>query len=208
LKKKYLSGFSIGIKLNITSSLSVWLLWEITFTHLFIVLPRNLPSEEAFSAYNKFHKKEKTKFIDDFRVKALQENSNNISEFMREAQREFTLWFNKSRPYKRQGALWQGRFQCQLIQSDVYLWGCLKYIEMNPVRAGITDKAEDYQFCSFGRWKETHPYQKNFIEHILSLSGKKVSMLEFKKYLSNEMRVMALNDKAELILERGEHREG
>jgi len=123
---------------------------------------------------------------------------------MREAQREFTLWFNKSRPYNRQGALWQSRFQCQLIQSDLYLWGCLKYIEMNPVRAGITDKAEDYQFCSFGRWKETHPYQKNFIEHILSLSGKKVSMLEFKKYLSNEMRVMALNDKAELILERGD----
>lgn len=172
--------------------------------HALVYCPsEKFSTEEAFNAYNKFHKKEKTKFKDDFRVKTLQENSNNISEFMREAQREFTLWFNKSRPFKRKGALWQDRFQCQLIQSDVYLWGCLKYIEMNPVRAGISTKAEEYKFSSFGRWKETHPYQKNFIEHTLSLSGKKASLSEFKKYLSNEMKVMALNDKADLILEKG-----
>ena len=111
--------------------------------HALVYCPsQKFTQDEAFTAYNQFHKKEKVKFKDDYRLQALMENSNNISEFMREVQREFSLWFNKSRPYNRKGALWQDRFHCQLIQSDVYLWGCLKYIEMNPVRAGIIDSAE------------------------------------------------------------------
>ena len=158
---------------------------------------------EAFTAYNNFHKKEKVKFEDDYRVKGLKENSNNVSELMREVQREFSWWFNKTRPYKRKGALWQDRFQCQLIQSDVYLWGCLKYVEMNPVRARIRDKAEDYEFSSFGRWKEGHPYEKNFIDHILSLSGKDISMKNFKEYMSSQMKIMTLQDEATYSLDTG-----
>ncbi|MCM8526161.1 MAG: transposase, partial [Lentisphaeraceae bacterium] len=165
--------------------------------------PEKFTQEEAFNAYNKFHRKEKSKFRDDFRVKALQQNSNNISELMREVQREFSLWFNKTRPYKRKGALWQDRFQCQLIQSDAYLWGCLKYIEMNPVRAGISKTAEDYSFSSFGRWKERHPYEKNFTEHILSLSGKDIEIQAFKEYMSNQMKIMTLQDEAKYSLNSG-----
>ena len=158
---------------------------------------------QAFAAYNAFHRKEKVKYKDDFRVKSLIENSNNISEFMRETQREFSVWFNKTRPYKRKGALWQDRFQCQLIQSDVYLWGCLKYIEMNPVRAGICHNAEEYNHSSFGRWHEKHPYEKEFIEHILSLTGKEISMLKFKSYLAQEMKIMQANDSACSFSESG-----
>ena len=165
--------------------------------HAIVYCPAEKYSQvEAFAAYNKFHKNEKVKFKDDHRVKILIENSNNISEFMREVQREFSLWFNKTRPYKRKGALWQDRFQCQLIQSDLYLWGCLKYVEMNPVRAGICTQAEDYSFSSFGRWKERHPYEKNFIEHILSLSGKDLTMDYLKELMSNEMKIMTIQDDA------------
>lgn len=173
--------------------------------HALVYCPSELFSQnQAYEAYNKFHKKEKSKFKDDYRVTALRKNSNNISELMREVQREFSLWFNKTRPYKRKGALWQDRFQCQLIQSDVYLWGCLKYIEMNPVRAGIVDRAEAYSFSSFGRWGETHPYQQNFIEHILSLSGQELSMSEFKDYMSGQMKIMALQDDAKYMLNSGD----
>ena len=171
--------------------------------HALVYCPSEKFSEEqAFAAYNAFHRKDKVKYKDDFRVKSLIENSNNISEFMRETQREFSFWFNKTRPYKRKGALWQDRFQCQLIQSDVYLWGCVKYIEMNPVRAGICQNAEEYNHSSFGRWQESHPYEKEFLEHILSLSGKEISMPDFKSYLAQEMKIKQTNDLACSFMER------
>jgi len=160
--------------------------------------------DEAFAAFNTFHRKGKALSKDDLRVVGLQQHSNNISEFMREVQREFTLWFNKYREYKRKGALWQDRFQCQLIQSDVYLWGCLKYIEMNPVRAGITDNPADYKYSSFGRWKETHPYQQDFMEHILSLSSQETSMEEFKEYMAGQMKIMKANDRADQLEQQGQ----
>ena len=173
--------------------------------HALVYCPsEKFTEEEAFTAYNLFHRKEKVKFHDDFRVKSLRENSNNISEFMRETQREFSLWFNKTRPYKRKGALWQDRFQCQLIQSDLYLWACLKYIELNPVRAGICQNAQEYSYSSFGRWRESHPYERELLEHILSLSGKEISMLDFKSYLAQEMKIMQANDLACLLFENGE----
>ena len=115
---------------------------------------------------------------------------------MRETQRGFSCWFNKSRPYDRKGALWQDRFQCQLIQSDVYLFACLKYIEMNPVRARICNNAEDYQFSSFGRWKERHPYEEAFMNHILSMSRKAASMKDFKHFMKRQMQRMKRLDVA------------
>ncbi len=160
--------------------------------------------EDALKAYNQFHKKCSVKFTDDFRVKALAENSNNISELMRETQREFAPWFNKTRPYKRKGALWQDRFQCQLIQSDIYLWSCLKYIEMNPLRAGLAQDSADYKYSSFGRWQENHPYEKAFIQHILSLAGKQSSMPEFKNYLAREIKILRANDIARSLTKQRE----
>ena len=174
------------------------------FHSLMFCPPETFTKEEAFAAYNKFHKKEKAKFLDDFRVIGLMKNSNNFSEYMREVQREFAIWYNEKRTYKRSGALWQGRFKSQLIETDRYLWACLKYIEMNPVRAGITQNPGEYTYGSFGRWQEKHPYEKNFIEHILSLSGKEVSMPEFKSYLADEMKIMHANDLAEQFTRRGE----
>ena len=168
---------------------------------------KKLTREQAFEAYNKTHKKTQAKSKDDYRVTSLRKHSNNISEFMREVQRAFSYWFNRSRPYKRRGALWQDRFQSQLVQSDLYLWICLKYIEMNPVRAGITNNAGNYKFSSFGRWQEQHPYQKEFMEHIVSLSGKKCSPLEFKEYMSRQMKIMQDNDTADKLYWDGKIKE-
>ena len=109
----------------------------------------------------------------------------------------FSKWFNKTRAYKRNGALWQDRFQCQLIQSDVYLWSCLQYIEMNPVRAGICGDPADYQHSTFGRWSqaERHPYRPDFITHILKLAGDEVKLEEFRQYMHSKMKVSILQEK-------------
>lgn len=51
--------------------------------------------------------------------------------------------------YKTNGHLWQGRFKNPVVQTDEYLLECIKYIELNPVRAKIVDSPEKYKWSSF-----------------------------------------------------------
>lgn len=51
--------------------------------------------------------------------------------------------------YKSSGHLWQGRFKNPIIQTDEYLLQCLKYIELNPVKANIVARPQDYRWSSY-----------------------------------------------------------
>ena len=51
--------------------------------------------------------------------------------------------------YKRTGTLWEGRFKCSLIDKELYFLACLRYIEMNPVRAGLSNAPELYRWSSY-----------------------------------------------------------
>lgn len=50
--------------------------------------------------------------------------------------------------YRRTGTLWEGRFKASLVDEDEYLLACYRYIELNPVRAGMVSRAEDYRWSS------------------------------------------------------------
>jgi hypothetical protein len=54
-----------------------------------------------------------------------------------------------NRTYRRSGGLWEGRFRSCLVQQDDYLFACLRYIEMNPVRAGMVEQPADYRWSSY-----------------------------------------------------------
>ena len=51
--------------------------------------------------------------------------------------------------YRRSGTLWEGRFRSCLTQSEDYVLACYRYIEMNPVRAGMVRHPRDYRWSSF-----------------------------------------------------------
>jgi putative transposase len=51
--------------------------------------------------------------------------------------------------YMRTGTLFEGRFRGSLVQSERYLLACMRYIELNPVRAHIVARAEDYPWSSY-----------------------------------------------------------
>ena len=51
--------------------------------------------------------------------------------------------------YQRHGALWEGRYKSNLIESQSYFLACMRYIEMNPVRAGIAKHPADYRWSSY-----------------------------------------------------------
>ena len=56
-----------------------------------------------------------------------------------------------NRTYRRSGTLWEGRFRSCLMQSEDYVLACYPYIELNPVRAGMVTKPQDYRWSSYHR---------------------------------------------------------
>ena len=51
--------------------------------------------------------------------------------------------------YQRTGTLWEGRYKACLVQTDHYLLACQRYIELNPVRAGMVSAPQEYPHSSF-----------------------------------------------------------
>jgi putative transposase len=54
-----------------------------------------------------------------------------------------------NRVYRRSGTLWEGRFRSCPIQEESYLLACQRYIELNPVRAGMVEHPADYRWSSY-----------------------------------------------------------
>lgn len=54
-----------------------------------------------------------------------------------------------NRTYLRSGSLWEGRFRSCLTQEEGYLLACMRYIEMNPVRAGMVAHPGEYRWSSY-----------------------------------------------------------
>ena len=50
-----------------------------------------------------------------------------------------------NRTYQRSGTLWEGRFRSCLTQTEDYVLACYRYIELNPVRAGMVMKPQHYR---------------------------------------------------------------
>ena len=55
-----------------------------------------------------------------------------------------------NRKYGRSGTLWEGRFKAAMIETSAYLLACYRYIELNPVRAGMVRHPGDYRWSSYG----------------------------------------------------------
>jgi putative transposase len=76
---------------------------------------------------------------------AVPERADSLSVLLRRVHGRYAQMVNAQRV--RSGHLWQNRFySCALSAS--HLWRALAYVELNPVRAGITERAEDYRWSS------------------------------------------------------------
>lgn len=53
-----------------------------------------------------------------------------------------------NRKYERTGRLWESRYHSCIVGEERYLWAVARYIEQNPVQAGIVSRAEDYDYSS------------------------------------------------------------
>lgn len=71
----------------------------------------------------------------------------DISAFMQSVQGTYARRY--CRKYKHVGHVWSGRFKSKLVDTDAFLYACGNYIEMNPVRAHLVPKPEDWPHSSY-----------------------------------------------------------
>jgi len=75
---------------------------------------------------------------------------DGIGKMMQMLGRYYVQYFNYS--YKRTGTLWEGRYKATLIDSEQYLLTCMRYIELNPVRAqNMVNHPAEYPWSSYHR---------------------------------------------------------
>lgn len=88
---------------------------------------------------------------------------NSISLMMQYLGRQYVPYINRS--YGTSGSIWEGRYRANLIQDEEYLLTCMRYIELNPVRANMVKSPGAYRWSSYranGQGKEdtlTHPHR-------------------------------------------------
>ncbi|MEK6656454.1 MAG: transposase [Nitrospirota bacterium] len=106
----------------------------------------------------------------------------NLSQIMRHINGAYTTYYNTKR--QRAGHLFQGRYKAILIEADEYAEELSRYIHLNPVRAGIVGKPEEYQWSSYQYYtgkKHTHKWLTK--EYILGYFGKETTTAQ-KKYIA------------------------
>ncbi len=114
-------------------------------------------SDEDFAAYVYWLEKYARKFrveihawvlmTNHVHLLATPETEGSISRLMQTLGRFYVRYFNYT--YKRTGTLWEGRFKSCVVDADNYLLICQRYIELNPVRAGMVEAPKDYAWSSY-----------------------------------------------------------
>ena len=81
-----------------------------------------------------------------------------ISEYMHRINSIYAMNYNKN--LQRVGYVFRDRYKSQYISDKEYLYKCIKYIHMNPVKAKIVNKENKYMYSSYNDFK----YKRNFID--------------------------------------------
>jgi REP element-mobilizing transposase RayT len=79
-------------------------------------------------------------------IPSLRAKLSSLSEFVREIKVGFARYYNKR--HNRRGYFWGDRFKSVIVDKGETLINCLAYIDLNPLRAGIVSRPEDYRWNS------------------------------------------------------------
>ncbi len=74
---------------------------------------------------------------------------HSIGKVLQSVGRRYVQYFNRT--YQRSGTLWEGRYRATVVDSEPYLLTLMRYIELNPVRAGMVATPQDYPWSSYRR---------------------------------------------------------
>jgi REP element-mobilizing transposase RayT len=113
------------------------------------------------------------------------EKLSSLSEFMREIKVGFARYYN--RRHNRRGYFWGDRFKSVIVDKGETLVNCLAYVDLNPLRAGIVDRPEDYRWNSLGYHLQTENKDKflstDFGLKEFRVKSKKERIRRYRRYV-------------------------
>jgi putative transposase len=87
-------------------------------------------------------------FMDNhFHLVVTPQAPDSLARAMQQAGRRYVPYFN--RRFARTGGLWEGRYSAHPIGTEKYWYRCLRYVELNRVRAGIVASPEEHAWSSY-----------------------------------------------------------
>lgn len=109
----------------------------------------------------------------------------NLSQIMKHINSSYTTYYNVKR--KRAGHLLQGRYKAIVVEADAYAMELSRYLHLNPVRAGMVKKPEDYPWMSYRYYTaDTAPHWLT-TSFILNYFGNKeaTSKEKYREFVDN-----------------------
>lgn len=108
---------------------------------------------------------------------AIPEKKQSLAAGIGETHRKYTTIINIREDWK--GYLWQGRFISYPL-DEAYFYAAVRYIERNPVRAGLVAKAENYP------WSSAHAHIQKTNSSLLSDIGRFLAVNDWRAYLGEK----------------------
>ncbi|MDR1190944.1 MAG: transposase [Verrucomicrobiales bacterium] len=105
----------------------------------------------------------------------------DVSQFMKLVKQRFSIWFNHK--HGRFGTLWSERFKSVLVENGAALRTMAAYIDLNPVRAGLTQDPKDYRFCGYAEAVAGNAKLRVSLAGILELTDWKPAQQVYRKML-------------------------
>ncbi len=151
--------------------------WMDNHWHIVLYSPSNeeKPSiQEIAERYNSYYGDVKH-FINyklaPKKTERIGEKLMDISYFMQLFLQKYTRHINHA--HNRRGPLWCERFKSTILEGTQALWSCVKYVELNPVRAKMVDNPADYRFSTWGNYCGTGKFlfEEHFVKHLRKSLG-------------------------------------
>ena len=109
--------------------------------------------EEIRRRHKLFYGEKGTLELTEGQIPYFRERWSDLSEYVKDIKQRFSRYFNRRN--NRKGFFWSERFKSLIAEKGETLINCLAYIDLNPVRAGVVERPEQYRWSSLGYHMQT-----------------------------------------------------
>ena len=110
--------------------------------------------DEIKKRFKLYYGDDKKRELTEGQIPYFREKWGSLSEYVKEIKQGFSRFYNKR--HHRKGFFWSERFKSVIVDNGETLINCLAYIDLNPTRAGIVERPEEYRWCSLGYHVQTN----------------------------------------------------
>lgn len=114
---------------------------------------------------------------------AVPAQKNGLARLLRETHSEYARRINQREGW--QGHLWQERYH-SFVMDEAHLLATVRYVELNPVRAGLCERAAEW------RWSSVHAHLAQMDDGIVSVSPMQQRIVDWMKYLAVDESIVQL----------------